>query len=246
MEKKNKPDLRISGSASAPGGSYNNVVISGQGDINGDLDCVELRISGASDILGNVKTKTGKILGKATINGDLKSDEFKVSGMLEVRGDVDVKEMRIEGSALVKNNLSADYLEIKGGVKVKKDCSAESFLSKGAFAVDGLLSADTIDIVLYGPCRAKEIGGEKITVRKGEAFRIANFIRSILASLDLNDGLSVDLIEGDDIHLENTKAKVVRGNNVIIGQECEIGLVEYKTKFEQSASAQVKEKKKVR
>ena len=101
MEKKNRHDLKISGSANASGGYYNNVVVNGQGDINGDFDCIDLKVSGTSDIDGCVKTKTGKIVGRAAITGDLGADDFKVSGMLEVRGAVEAKEMGIDGTAVV-------------------------------------------------------------------------------------------------------------------------------------------------
>ncbi len=246
MDKKNRHDLKISGRANASGGFYNNVVVNGQGDINGDFDCIDLKVSGTSDIDGSVKTKTGKIVGRAVITGDLESDDFKVSGMLEVGGAVDAKEMRIDGTAVIGGKLSAEHLEIKGGFKVKGDCTAETFASKGAFSVGGLLNAGNVDIVLYGPCRAKEIGGETISVRKGNTFRLGRLINSILFSFDLHGGLAVDTIEGDDIYLEDTKAKAVRGNNVNIGQGCDIGLVEYKGKFEQSKHSKVNENKKVR
>jgi cytoskeletal protein CcmA (bactofilin family) len=246
MEKRIKHDLKISGSAIASGGSYNNVVISGQGDINGDFDCVELKVSGASKLNGNVQAGSGKVMGTATITGDLKADDFKVGGFMQVRGNVEVKVFRVEGGLVVGNNFSAESLEIKGGLKVKNDCNAETFVSKGAFTVGGLLSGDSVNIVLYGPCRAKEIGGENIEVHRASTFHIAQIVKSILSSLDLENGLVVDLIEGDDIYLEETKAKVVRGNNITIGDGCEIGLVEYKGKYEQTGNAKVKENKKVR
>ncbi len=142
--------------------------------------------------------------------------------------------------------LAAEHLDVKGGFKVKGDSTAETFSSKGAFSVAGLLNAGNVEIVLYGPCRAKEIGGETINVRKGTAFRLGRLINSILFSLDLNGGLSTDTIEGDDIYLEDTKAKAVRGNNVTIGQGCDIGLVEYRGKFEQSKQSSVRENRKAR
>ncbi len=246
MEKKNRHDLKISGSATASGGFYNNVVVNGQGDISGDFDCINLKVSGTSDIDGTVKTKTGKIVGRAAITGNLESDDFSVSGMLDVRGAVDAKELRIDGTAVVGGKLSAEHIQIKGGFKAKDDCTAETFVSKGAFSVGGLLNAGNVDIVLYGPCHAKEIGGETINVRKGNTFRLGRIINSILFSLDLNGGLSADTIEGDDIYLEDTKAKAVRGNNISIGQGCDIGLVEYKGKFDQSNHSRVKENRKAR
>jgi cytoskeletal protein CcmA (bactofilin family) len=246
MEKRIKHDLKISGSATASGGSYNNVFIGGQGDINGDFDCVELKIMGASKLDGNVEAKSGKVMGTAMIAGNLKAGDFKVGGLMHVRGNVEAKVLKVEGGAVVGNNLSAESLEIKGGLKVKNDCSAESFVSKGAFSVGGLLSGDSVTIDLYGPCRAKEIGGENIVVRRASSFHIVQIVKSILSSLELDRGLVVDSIEGDDIYLEETKAKEVRGNNIVIGEGCEVGLVEYKSKFEQKGDSRVKENKKIR
>ena len=246
MERKAKQDLRISGSATAGGGSYNSVVISGQGNINGDFDCVELKISGASKLDGNVEAFSAKITGTANVTGEFKVKECKVSGFAQIRGDVKADEMKIEGAAVAGNNVAADSLEVKGGFKVKNDCSAENFVSKGAFTVGGLLNSDRIYIELYGPCRAKEIGGESITVKKGPGFHLARIVKTILSSLDVDSGLVADSIEGDEIFLEETKAKVVRGNNVIIGEGCEVGLVEYRSKFEQRGNSSVKENKKVR
>ena len=51
--------------------------------------------------------------------------------------------------------------------------------------------------------------------------------------------LVADIIEGDDIYLENTHAKVVRGNNITLGPGCEIAFVEYKNDFKQDKEATV-------
>ena len=40
-------------------------------------------------------------------------------------------------------------------------------------------------------------------------------------------GLEAELIEGDEIYLENTRADVVRGKQIEIGPHCKIGLIEY-------------------
>ena len=47
-----------------------------------------------------------------------------------------------------------------------------------------------------------------------------------------NVGLNAEIIEGDEIYLENTKAKVVRGNRVTIGPGCDIDFVEYQNHFQ--------------
>ncbi|MNR67595.1 hypothetical protein D3C85_1916860 [compost metagenome] len=57
--------------------------------------------------------------------------------------------------------------------------------------------------------------------------------------------VTVAVIEGDDIYLENTRAKVVRGNQVVIGPGCEIDLVEYKVLLEKKKGANVKGSRKM-
>ena len=54
--------------------------------------------------------------------------------------------------------------------------------------------------------------------------------------LQLNFGfkrkfLTTNLIEGDKITLENTKCKIVRGHDIVIGPGCEIDKVEYTGKL---------------
>ena len=56
---------------------------------------------------------------------------------------------------------------------------------------------------------------------------------------------STESIEGDEVYLEYTRTKVVRGNNVSIGPGCEVELVEYKNNFQQAKGAAVKDSKKI-
>lgn len=58
-------------------------------------------------------------------------------------------------------------------------------------------------------------------------------------------GLRCSIIEGDDIYLEDTRSKIVRGNNVTIGRGCEIELVEYKNEIHIYDDQCAKEIKKV-
>ena len=62
-----------------------------------------------------------------------------------------------------------------------------------------------------------------------------------MPDIDFGGRLVTDTIEGDDIYVEYTTAKTVRGNNVRIGDGCDIGLVEYKNSFELDKGSQIKE-----
>lgn len=245
MENQKRYDLIISGVGNFAGGIFNNVIINGHAKFNGDVECSDFTINGVGNVEGSVKTKTGKISGHGRIKGYMKSDEFKVSGNASIGGSIEIKEARFEGVVGINGSVDAETVENKGVITVSGDCNSEVFISKGAFTIGGLLNAGNIDINLYAPCRAKEIGGEKIKVSMGHSFSLRKLIKSIFPSLDINTGLCTETIEGDEIYLEYTRAKVVRGNNVTIGEGCEIELVEYKNRFEQYEKSVVVENKKI-
>ncbi len=228
MDKKNKNDLRINGLGSSSGGSYNIIQINGKGDINGDIDCAELQINGLGCIHGNVKTGGARIAGKSEIDGNLKAQEIITDGMTEVGGAI-----------------SADKIENRGMLKVEKDCGSETFKSQGGFTIGGLLNAERIDVDIYAASRAREIGGQEIEIRSGDAFGFKKFLTSLFPGLQLDRTLSAETIEGDSIYLENATVKVVRGRDVKIGPGCKIDVVEYKTSFHQDIGATVKENRKV-
>ncbi|WP_216828547.1 hypothetical protein [Alkalihalobacterium elongatum] len=72
----------------------------------------------------------------------------------------------------------------------------------------------------HATSRINEFGGETIKVGS--------------KSINVYKGphrLEANIIEGDNIFLEHTTAKVVRGKNVVIGAHCQIDLVEYSTSF---------------
>jgi cytoskeletal protein CcmA (bactofilin family) len=227
MGPKTRPDLTISGMLGGQGGMYNSVNLHGVGKINGHLDCIHFHCHGRVKIQGGVKAaQTAEIHGVARIAGHLESGKVNVHGKTNVGG-----------------YLSGEEIEIHGFLDVNGHCNAESFCARGGFRINGLLNAGTIDIQLYAPCEAKEIGGGTIRIQKpGMVSPFSKFIRSILPKIDV---LTAETIEGDDIHLENTRAKVVRGSNVTIGPGCIIDLVEYQQHFDQDKDANVLKSRRV-
>ncbi|NOU98016.1 hypothetical protein GC093_33025 [Paenibacillus sp. LMG 31456] len=234
-------DLIISGSGSTAGGTFNNVKINGEGTISGDIDSIEFKTNGSSRTQGNVKSTIIKVNGITRIEGNVDAEQLNVNGQTDIGGDVSVRVLKLQGKSDIGGNLTGDLLEIGGELKVQRDCEAETFLQKGSFIIGGMLNAGKIDIQLFGPCKAKEIGGETISVKRtGLALSLHKIIHSLFIT-GFEDRLTVDTIEGDDIYLEYTTAKIVRGNRVNIGPGCEIIHVEYKDHFEQVKGAQVSE-----
>jgi cytoskeletal protein CcmA (bactofilin family) len=218
-------NLMINGLGSSSGGNFDSVIINGKGTINGDIQCNSFSCNGSGSVHGDVKGEHVKISGTAKITGKVQSSSVSVDGKGSFKSDVYFNKMNISGMGSIDGNVKGEDLKIQGRISVDGNCEVESFKSEGQFSIDGLLSAETIDIHTYGECKAREIGGQTIRVKQK-----TNFLLDLIKTVK-SVKLSVDTIEGDEISLENTKAKVVRGNQVVIGENCEIELVEYKDDF---------------
>ena len=132
---------------------------------------------------------------------------------------------------------SGETVALQGFLRVKGDCAVERFGCEGGFEVSGLLNAGVVDVALGAPCTATEIGGESISVRYA-SWALKRLVAKLLPSQSFR--LAAETIEGDDVRLENTTAKVVRGTNVTLGPGCDIELVEYSEAFERASGAKVK------
>lgn len=235
MTERELGNLSINGSGSSNGGEYNSVSINGKGEINGDISCKSFHCNGLGTVNGNVKSEKVKINGSSKIDGLLYANDLLVEGRASITKDVMINTFTVNGTTSIGGNVKGEEIKVKGKIKINGDCEVETFHSDGQFTVDGLLSAEQIEVVTYGECVAKEIGGKSITVKQKN-----NFLLDLLKTVK-SVKLVADMIEGDHISLENTKAKVVRGNHILIGENCEIDLVEYKDTFQVVGNGYVKE-----
>jgi cytoskeletal protein CcmA (bactofilin family) len=254
-------NLIMSGAGVTSGGVYDEVRLSGACHVSGDVECNELVASGASKVKGNVKAKTVVTSGASKIAGSVEADRIEASGASEIEGDVTVKDMlssgsmkiggvlrigkmSVSGATNIEKSVFAEEVKISGSVKIGGDCETETFKARGGFKIGGLLNGGSVDIKVSGECKVKEIGGEKIEVRS-DSDGIIGLKRIIKAIFLLEEGLSAEIIEGDEIYLESTKAKVVRGNSVTIGQGCDIDVVEFSGELKIAQGAKVREQKKI-
>lgn len=234
-------DMKISGSGTIPGGEYKDVKISGSADIVGDIKCNMVGISGSGNCKGKINSKeikvSGsftcsnsveveeliKISGAGTFGNNVKSKEICVSGDGHFYGSVKAETIKVSGGSNIKGNISFNTMKISGGIDIQGDCEGNEFMGNGAGSISGLLSADKIELKLFDTWRIKEIGGEEISVKKE---KIKKFL--FLTFVFRNKGkLITDSIEGDNINLEYTECKIVRGHNIIIGEGCNIEKIEY-------------------
>ncbi|MBK1812481.1 cell shape determination protein CcmA [Clostridium sp. YIM B02505] len=220
-------DLEISGAGSSGGGKFNKVQVSGASKINGDIDCVEFEAAGAAKFEGNVKTVTYNVSGATKCTGNVEAEACSISGAGKIGGNLNSKRSNIQGSLKVCGNLTGETIDIQGATSIVGDCEAEDFKCSGAFKIGGLLNSENILVEISGKCEVSEMGGRSIKVRLGNwSVGILSKITKAIFNYSL-DELDCNVIEGDDIYLESTTARIVRGTDVVIGKKCTIQRVEY-------------------
>lgn len=221
METKNRGDLTINGFGASNGGEFHRVVLNGKGTVNTDLDCVDFECSGNGLVNGNLNAKTARISGNGKVIGNMESEVLSIEGRGKIEKNAVIKKVKISGSATVSGSLKSEEVKVRGRLTVGEDCEAEVFKAECQFSIGGLLNADEVDVRIYGECKAEEIGGQTIVIKQKSSL-MGNLFKSFF-----QNSLDVRLIEGDHIEIENTNAKIVCGNHITIGPNCNIGLVEY-------------------
>ncbi|MFJ5717394.1 polymer-forming cytoskeletal protein [Neobacillus sp. NPDC093127] len=239
MELKNRGDLIINGIGASNGGKFQLVTLNGRGTVNSNLECSDFECNGSGTVKGDVLANTAKVSGNASFKGTIDSEQVTVEGTAKIEKNLYSKHLQVSGKASVGGKVKCEEINLHGILAVGEDCEAEIFTGKCRFTIGGLLNADQVDIEIYGECKAKEIGGQSITVKQQKGSFIGTLFKPFLKTQ-----LETDLVEGDIIELENTIAKVVRGNQVKIGANCHIGVVEYTEEFSQDKNAVVGESKK--
>lgn len=240
MEKKNRGDLIINGFGASNGGVFNRVALNGTGTVNTDIECNDFECNGKGNVKGNLHSEKAKISGYAKFAGNINSSILLFEGSSKIEGNIQVKRLKVSGNASIGGSLKGEEIKIKGRISVGGDCETDVFKGECQFAIGGLLNVDNMDIKVFGKCRAKEIGGQSIVVRQKKSSLFASIIK-----LFFQTSLEAELIEGDHIEIENTNAKVVRGNNVTIGDNRKIGIVEYTGAFKQAKNTIVEVSRKI-
>jgi cytoskeletal protein CcmA (bactofilin family) len=231
-----KKNLSISGSGTAPGGCYEDVRINGSGKIHGDLICNSIDINGSGRIGGDAKASRVMISGSGVIEKHLIAESMTINGTCRAEGNVSGEHIQINGWAKVLGSVHGETVRVAGILSVGGDLEGEEIVSEGPLTVGGLCSAERIDITLSGrTSRIKEIGCGTLTVHR----RFASAFFGQIFNAFSSKKLLVDSIEGDEIYLEYTEAKIVRGNHVTIGPGCSIGRVAYKMDYKKDEKAVV-------
>ncbi|SET46673.1 hypothetical protein [Paenibacillus sp. NFR01] len=214
-ESLSRPSLKVLGNSTSSGGTFGNVRVTGECKFLGDVDCLSLHLTGEIEVTGT-----------------LTAGQLKTTGECEVAGRIQAKSLRGQGQIHARQNIAVEDVKYSGGIMVQGDCEAETLQLNGALEVGGLLNAGRIELTLFGPGKAAEVGGGTIIIKPSKT-------KSLVPKLAKDLIFTANQIEGDIVELQNTKAQRVRGGSVTIGAGCEIGTVEYRNNLDIHKNATV-------
>ncbi len=238
--------------------------------IDGDVKTKELKTAGSCRVAGDVKAELMKTAGSCVIEGDVQADEVRIAGTQTVEGALRAKEIISAGSLKVSEDVEAEKFLSRGSFEISGLLSAEEIKIELGGGKVSEIGGTRIEVRRRGRSfwdwrreprvhihtrRGPEGLGETLESIFEELGRIGEEVeRAVGEGLGHAFGwpgrhetgyLEADTIEGDEIFLENTRARVVRGKKIQIGEGCEIETVEYSESVEIAPGAGVKHQTKV-
>lgn len=231
--------LRVSGSCRIPGGQYDEVHGSGSIRIEGNVTANSFETSGSVRGQGSLKTKRFRTSGSTRVDGPVEVSDGRASGSFRVDGSFRVLDQFVlSGSTHISGAVAGERVRGSGALAIGEEVALEELNWSGSVRCPGLISADTIELRVHGTSEVGELAGAKIRVTVG---KIGNWARWIPFAGAQLTRLTVSEVSGDDILLEATEAKAVRGDRVVIGPQCRIQRVEYRDSLEVDSDAFVAE-----
>lgn len=233
-------DMKISGSGTIPAGEYENIKISGSGDLEGTVKCTSLHVSGSADANTVVCTGEIHISGACDFDGDITTKNLHVSGAANCDKSITATGcVHLSGGCNVDGNVKCGTLDAHGGVNVDGDIEAETASVRGSITCGGLLNAESLEIDTKDGCVIGSIGGSKIVIRYTRRKFFRNLV-TIHAGDKIVRGVEVEQsIEGDEIDIEHVTCPRVSGRTVKVGEGCEIEILQYSESYEIHDKAKV-------
>ena len=231
-------DIKIDGMGSINKGNYKDIKINGVGTIQGETEAEAIKIDGKAKGLGKIKCEKLEVNGYFTNYDDIDINiNCKVNGYQKVKGNIKGNHLEVNGRLLAEKEVSFDKVQVNGEFLTIGDCKCEEFYLDGRARIKGLLSGDNLELNISRLNEIKEIGGEKLSVRRSE-----NYFKVLFFNIQRKGKLICNEIEADEIYLEHTECNIVRGRNIEIGKGCIIDTVEYTGTLKENDNCKIKNK----
>lgn len=232
-------EIKIMGNATSCGAvKADTIHIMGGAHLNGNIETGECVIHGNAVIKGNIVAESMKVNGNFNLEGDCRINELTVNGKTEVDGVFECNNVVLRGDMFITKGCQTKELKVYGGVRAQADVLGEKITIEGRIDCKGLLSAEEIYLHASRESYCKEIGATKLVVEKP-------FYHLFWSGFSKKNSLSCDLIEADEIKLENTNAKIVRGKQIHLVKACQVDTLEYSEQYTKGEACEIREVTKV-
>ncbi|TDM11965.1 hypothetical protein [Macrococcus lamae] len=187
--------------------------------------------------------------GDVFVEGRLNAPYISNKGTLDIMDTIETEELANHPDAVIKagDHVGARIIDNEGTLELGRSLRAESLQSKGSIST-GVV--DTTTFQSTGTLNIDELNADDLHIKVGPDSSIkfinANNIsikamREGLIFKDDDAKLVVEEIEGSDVYVENVIADLVRGDQVRIGRNCIIKVVEYTDTYHLDESSEVYE-----
>jgi cytoskeletal protein CcmA (bactofilin family) len=264
--------IKVAGSGTIAGDvKAESISIAGSCAIEGNAEAEEFHSAGSCRVDGNVKAEDLRTTGSAVVNGDVSADVFKCSGTQKIGGKLTTSYIKISGTCVVGGDVEADKFNSEGSFEIGGLLSADEIsIRLGGDSHAREIGGEKIEVLQkFGSFDQDKFKRRMEEKTKGKRWKFNDFgvnidvdlekITDMMGQLKESLGnfgihvsgfigagvLEAETIEGDEIHLESTKAKTVRGKNVVIGLGCEIERVEYEESLEVNELSHVETREKI-
>ena len=181
-----------------------------------DVFAREFHVSGSVKVSGNIDVSEMEVSGAASVEGNVKvSDELDISGYLLTGGSIVSDSVDLAGR-IKAEEIESKKIDCSGWIAIKKNIKAESI------DIDGIIDCEIVD------CGSIEINvgstRGKIGILKCDRVNITRQWRRFHSA-----SIKIDEITCRRADLEGVKAKRIVGEDIILGDGCEVDYVEANT-----------------
>lgn len=178
-----------------------------------------LNVRGSLIIKEDVHAVTVDVIGHLNTSMNVTTSKLKVSGDCKIAGKCEAGQVNNLGSLRVQH-IKADKIMSSGYMSVAQEAVAGTFCADGAVKIKRLTADADIEIRLGNRSTIEVIRSRgDITVKPSS--KLMNAVMHPFRKL------TCESIEGVNITLYRTSAKLVCGEDVVVGPGCSIGEIRY-------------------
>lgn len=178
-----------------------------------------LNVRGSLIVKEDVHAVTVDVFGHLNASKNVSTSKLKVSGDCKIAGKCEAGQVNNLGSLRVQN-IMADKIMSSGYMSVAQEAVAGTFYADGAVKIKRLTADAAIEIRLGNRSIIEVIRSRgDITVKPSS--KLMNTVMIPFRKL------TCESIEGLNITLYRTSARLVCGENVVVGPGCSIGEIRY-------------------